>query len=120
MNTNLKRSLILQAVLGIVLIVGFGLYGFWQAAIYGAAISFANVLMLAITFNKANAKAAENPKSGILVLYMSAVLRFALMAVLFIVGLALLRLEPLPVIITFMVMTVGQMFNLKGKRRLTD
>lgn len=120
MNANLKRSLMLQAIVGVIAIVAFAFYGFAKDAVYGAFISLANVLMLALTFNKANAKAALDPKAGILVLYMSAVLRFVLMAVLFIVGLAYLKLDAMPVIVTFMVMTVAQMFNLKGKRRLTD
>ncbi|WP_044408157.1 ATP synthase subunit I [Thiomicrospira microaerophila] len=120
MQTNLRRPFLVQGVLGLVAVVGFAIYGQWVPAVYGMFIGFVNVGLLALTFNKANASAAEDPKSGILILYMSAVIRFVLLAVLFVIGLALLKFDPLAVVITFVVMTLGQMFNLQGKRRLTD
>jgi ATP synthase protein I len=48
------------------------------------------------------------------------VVRVILLAVLFVLGLQLFELAPLPVVLTFVVMQVGQVFNLKGKQRLTD
>jgi ATP synthase protein I len=76
--------------------------------------------MLGFTFRTANNRAAEDPKQGVLILYMSAVIRFILLAVLFVIGLAWLKLDPMAVVLTFVVMQAGQMFNLQGKRRLTD
>jgi ATP synthase protein I len=118
--TNLTRLLMIQGFLGLVSVASFSIYGQGLSALYGLGVGLVNVLMLAFTFNKANSKAAIDPKSGILLLYVSAVIRFILLAVLFVIGLALLKLEPLAVVITFVVMQIGQMFNLKGKRRLTD
>ena len=68
-----------------------------------------------------NSRAEEDPKSGILILYMSAVIRFVLLAVLFVLGLSFLdESQAFPVVLTFVLMQLGQLFNLKGKRRLTD
>lgn len=79
-----------------------------------------NVLMLSFTFRKANKRAEDDAKAGILILYMSAVIRFVLLAVLFVLGLQVFGFEPMPVVLTFVIMQIGQVFNLKGKQRLTD
>lgn len=132
MIKNLKKPLKIQGMIGLVAILLFTAYYVSQgldfnevkfqtsAAVYGFFIGVMNVLMLGVTFKKANDKAAEDPKTGILILYMSAVIRFILLAVLFILGLSLFKFEPMPVVMTFVVMQIGQMFNLTGKRRLTD
>lgn len=120
MQANLLRPFVIQGVIGVITLGVFAYYGHAIAALYGLMIGLANVAMLAFTFERANKRAAQDPKGGILVLYMSAVIRFALLAVLFVIGLALLKLDPMPMVITFVLMTIGQMFNLQGKRRLTD
>jgi ATP synthase protein I len=117
---NLNQPLKIQAAIGLVAVAVFALQDQLWAAAYGFLIGVMNVLMLGVTFKKADDKAAEDPKTGILVLYLSAVIRFILLAVLFVLGLALLKLEPMAVVLTFVAMQIGQMFNLKGKRRLTD
>lgn len=118
--SNLLRPLVVQGLIGAVALTVFTYYGHATGAAFGVMIGFVNVLMLAFTFKHANSEAAHDPKSGILVLYMSAVIRFLLLAVLFVIGLAVLKLEPMPMVVTFVLMQIGQMFNLKGKRRLTD
>ncbi|MBD3754871.1 MAG: ATP synthase subunit I [Gammaproteobacteria bacterium] len=120
MIKNLNQPLKVQGLLGLIMVAIFATQGQWVSAVYGLFVGMMNVLMLGFTFKKANEKAAENPKTGILVLYMSAVVRFVLLAVLFVLGLSLFNFEPMPVVLTFVVMQLGQMFNLKGKRRLTD
>lgn len=120
MQSNLVKHLIIQAFIGAVVLTVFMFYGYAKDSLYGVMIGLANMLMLGLTFEFANNKAKEDPKTGILVLYVSAAVRFILLAVLFIIGLALFRLEAMPMVITFVVMTIGQMFNLKGKRRLMD
>ena len=117
---NLSNTLKIQGILGLVMVIIFATQGAVWAAVYGLFIGLFNAVLLGITFKKANEKSAENPKSGILVLYLSAVIRFILLAVLFILGLQLFKLDPLAVVLTFVVMQVGQVFNLKGKQRLTD
>lgn len=120
MQTNILRPFVIQGFIGAIALSVFAYYGHPVSSLYGVVIGLANVAMLAFTFERANKKAAHDPKGGILVLYMSAVIRFVLLAVLFVIGLALLKLEPMPVVVTFVLMTIGQMFNLQGKRRLTD
>lgn len=120
MQASMLRPFLVQGAVGLVAVIAFSIYGQMSSALFGFLIGLANVAMLVATFQKANSKAAEDPKSGILVLYMSAVLRFVLLAALFVIGLALFKLEPLAMVMTFVVMTLAQMFNLKGKRRLTD
>ena len=117
---NLSNTLKIQGVLGLVMVFIFTTQGLLWASAYGLFIGVVNVVLLGMTFKKANDKSAENPKAGILVLYLSAVLRFILLAVLFILGLQLLKLDPLAVVLTFVVMQVAQVFNLKGKQRLTS
>lgn len=120
MIKNLKQPLKIQGLIGFIAVAIFATQGLAVDAVYGFFIGIMNVLLLSVTFKKANDKAAEDPKTGILILYMSAVIRFVLLAVLFILGLSLFKFEPMPVVLTFVVMQFGQMFNLRGKRRLTD
>ena len=120
MQTNILRPLVIQGLIGFIALGVFAYYGHYASSLYGVLIGLANVAMLAFTFEYANKKAAQDPKGGILVLYMSAVIRFVLLAVLFVTGLALLKLDAMPMVVTFVLMTIGQMFNLQGKRRLTD
>lgn len=117
---SMAQSLKTQGMIGLLAIAGFSIQGFWDSALYGFLIGIANIVMLGMTFKKADNKAAENPKQGILVLYLSAVIRFILLAVLFVLGLSLFQFEAMPVVLTFVLMQIGQVFNLAGKRRLTD
>jgi ATP synthase protein I len=109
-----------QVVLGLLAVFAFAFWSLALDALYGLAIGLVNVAMLSWTFQKANVKAVESPKSGIQILYLSAVIRFVLLAVLFVLGLQAFELNPMPVVLTFVVMQIGQMLNLKGKQRLTD
>jgi len=119
---KLDRSVKIQIGIGLLMVAIYSLYGQSVGAAYGMFIGLVNVWMLSFTFDKANKRAAEDPKSGILILYMSAVIRFFLLAVLFVLGLSfLVESEAVPaVVITFVVMQLGKLFDLRGKRRLTD
>ncbi len=119
----LSKVFKIQAVIGLVVVGVYAVIGLDLAigAAYGFFVGMMNILMLSFTFGKANQRAEEDPKAGILILYMSAVIRFVLLAVLFIVGLSFLEeSQAFPVVLTFVLMQLGQLFNLKGKRRLTD
>jgi len=121
MIKNLDTSLKIQGLIGLIAVAFYATQGQLVASGYGFFIGLVNVFMLQYTFAKANKRAAEDPKAGMTILYMSAVIRFVLLAVLFVLGLSLLdQSEAFPVIITFVLMQIGQLFNLKGKRRLTD
>jgi len=103
------------------MVAGYATQGQAAGAGYGFFVGIMNVLMLSFTFSKANQRAEDDAKAGILILYMSAVIRFVLLAVLFVLGLSFLdESQALPVVLTFVLMQIGQLFNLKGKRRLTD
>jgi len=119
-DTSLTKSLKIQVIIGLIGVLVFGVYGQWLDAIYGFFIGLVNVLILAISFARANRKAEQDPKGGIQILYLSAVMRFILLAVLFVLGLQAFGLAPMPVVLTFVVMQLAQVFNLKGKQRLTD
>ncbi|WP_321277489.1 ATP synthase subunit I [Thiomicrorhabdus indica] len=121
MIKNLDTAYKVQGIIGILVVVFYTTQGQALASGYGFFVGLVNVAMLQWTFARANKKAAEDPKAGMLILYTSAVIRFILLAVLFVLGLSYLdQSEAFPVIITFVLMQIGQLFNLKGKRRLTD
>ena len=120
MIKNLNQPLKIQGLIGLIAVLIFATQGLVWSAVYGFFIGIMNVVMLSVTFKKADSTAASDPKSGILVLYLSAVIRFVLLAVLFVLGLQVLGLEAMPMVLTFVAMQIGQAFNLKGKQRLTD
>ncbi len=117
---NFTKPLKIQGAIGLIAVVVFTFWGSFESSLYGFFVGIVNVALLGLTFSKANKEAAESPQTGILILYMSAVARFVLLGVLFVVGLSLFGLEAMPVVVTFVVMQLGQAFNLMGKRRLTD
>lgn len=119
--SNAKSAYMAQAIIGLVVVAYFSTQALGVASGLGFLVGIVNIVMLSVTFNLANKRAATDPKGGMLVLYMSAVIRFILLAVLFVLGLSYLeQTEAFPMIITFVLMQIGQIFNLKGKRRLTD
>ena len=116
-----KKAIWLQGGLGLLAVVGFGVVqNAWLSALFGFGIGLLNLAMLSMSFRIANARVAENPKAGMTVLYISAVIRFILLAVFFALGMALVGLEPMPMVLTFVVMQLGNVLSLQGKRRLTD
>ncbi len=117
----LSKVFKVQAIIGLVVVGVYATQGQALGAAYGFFVGMMNVLMLSFTFGKANKRSEDDPKAGILILYMSAVIRFVLLAVLFIIGLSFLEeSQAFPVVLTFVLMQLGQLFNLLGKRRLTD
>lgn len=116
----LSSPLKIQGLIGLLAVAVFAFQGGLVSALFGFFVGIVNVLMLGFTFKKADKKASEDPQMGVMILYMSAVARFVLLAVLFVLGLSLLSLEPMPVVLTFVLMQIGQVFSLLGKRRLTD
>ncbi len=116
-----NKAFRVQFVIGLIVVGVYAFQGQVLGAAYGFFIGMVNMLMLSLTFDKANQRAKEDPKAGMLILYMSAVVRFILLAVLFIVGLSFLEeSQALSVVLTFVLMQLGQLFNLLGKQRLTD
>jgi len=86
-TSSLSRPLKIQGLIGLVAVGLFAIQGSALDAGYGLLIGVVNVLMLGMTFNKANATSKNDPKMGIQILYLRAVIRFILLAVLFVLGL---------------------------------
>lgn len=116
-----QKVIAIQLTLGLI-VVAFATQGSEAllAALYGWGVGVANLLLLRGSFRIAERRAADNPKQGMTVLYLSAVIRFILLAVFFALGLALLALRPMPMVLTFVAMQLGSALSLRGKRRLTD
>ncbi len=116
-----KKTVWWQSGLGLLAVVGFGVaQGEWLSALFGFGVGVANLAMLSASFRIASERAADDPKAGMTVLYISAVVRFILLAVFFALGLAFAGLAPMPMVLTFVVMQLGSALGLRGKRRLTD
>jgi ATP synthase protein I len=116
-----KKAVWLQIGLGLTAVAGFGIMqDQWLSALAGMGIGAANLAMLGTSFSLANKRAAEDAKAGMTVLYISAVIRFILLAVFFALGMAFAGLAPEPMVLTFVVMQLGNVLSLQGKRRLTD
>ena len=116
--TRQTRSIIgAQFVVGVLVAAGFAAAkGMWdaQSALYGAFISVFAAVMLRRGVQRASLIAGQDPKTAMLTLYMGAVVRFVLVLILFGVGLAGLKLSPLPVIVGF---GLTQLAYLVGMRR---
>ncbi len=118
--TGEKKVFLIQLSVGLAAVIIAAMLGELYSALYGLGIGLVNLVLLHQGFAIANRRAVENPKSGMTVLYLSAVVRFILLAVFFALGLALLGLNPGPMVLTFVAMQLASVFNLQGKRRLTD
>lgn len=72
-----------------------------KAAIYGAAISVLLGWLLTWGIERATRAIADNKKKSAALLYLGAAQRFLLTLALFAVGLAVLKLEPIPMVTGF-------------------
>ena len=112
-----RRVIGAQIVAGMLAATGFGIaQGVWaaQSGLFGAFISVFAAVMLRRGVQRASQIAGQDPKTAMLTLYMGAVVRFVLVLILFGVGLAGLKLSPLPVIVGF---GLAQLAYLVGMRR---
>lgn len=117
MTHQTRRIIGAQVVVGALVAAGFGVAGSRigaQAALYGAFISVFAAVMLRRGVQRASQIAGQDPKTAMLTLYMGAVVRFVLVLILFGVGLAGLKLPPLPMITGF---GLTQLAYLAGMRR---
>ena len=99
-----KAIFLLQA--GLVLIgAGIALFVAGQdgavAALYGGSVALANTLMLGRRVERVSRVAVENAQYGMVLLYISAVVRFVFILVAVAVGLGVLKLLPVPMIADF-------------------
>ena len=109
-----------QVVIATVIMVVSVSQGYWLDSLYGIFLSIFNTVLLMNSFKVSARISKINPAKGMAVLYASAVIRFVLLSILFVIGLAGLKLYPPAVVLAFVFMQIGQIYGLKGKRRLTD
>jgi len=89
---------------------------FALAALYGGAVAVVNSLLLARRVARASQQLAPNPRADVLSMYIGAVERFALTVVAMAVGLAWLKLNPVPVVVSFGMAYLGYVIG----HRLTE
>jgi F0F1-type ATP synthase assembly protein I len=99
-----RKLALLQMTIGGLVAAGFVV---WQgaeagkAAIYGAFISILLARLLSWGVERATRATVDNKKAGAAVLYIGAAGRFALALILFAVGIASLKLMPVPILVGF-------------------
>ncbi|HEY5791375.1 MAG TPA: ATP synthase subunit I [Gammaproteobacteria bacterium] len=72
------------------------------AAVYGGGMALLNLLLLDWRARRANRAGALSARQSLGVLYLSALERFAAVALLFALGMGPLHLDPLPLLLGFM------------------
>lgn len=72
-----------------------------MAALYGGGVALMNTWMLGRRVQRAGHVVADNAQLAMVLLYVSAVLRFVFILIALAVGLSVLKLTPLPMIATF-------------------
>jgi ATP synthase protein I len=71
------------------------------AVLYGGAVALTNLLLLDWRARRANRAGALSARQSLQVLYLSALERFAAVALLFALGIGVLDLDPLPLLLGF-------------------
>jgi ATP synthase protein I len=119
---NLKPLLAWKLVFGGLALVAFGVLEPMSvpASTYGLMLGLLNVGLLAVTMRIADQRAETDPRQSMWILYVSAAIRFILLAVCFVSGISGFGLDPMPLVLTFVAMQMAQVMALRGKKRLTD
>ena len=122
MQLNLKPLLAWKLIFGGLVLVVFGIFSPMSvpASSYGIMLGLLNVGLLGLTMRIANARAETDPRQSMWILYVSAAIRFVVLAVCFVVGIQGFGLDPMPLVVTFIAMQLAQIMALRGKKRLTD
>ena len=108
-----RRLLLVQLGLTGALALGWGLYAGWfdaLAVVYGGAVSITLAWLHKRGVRKAEERALRDPKAGMLILYVGAVLRFLLLIALLGVGFGLLKFSPHPMLAGFVLAQLGFLF----------
>lgn len=103
------------AIAGLVATGFFLVQGEMQArsAFYGGLVSVIATWLLSRGVARAGGVAPENPRTGTWILYISAAVRFVLMLALFGAGLAVLELQPVPMISGFVAAQMGYLIRFR-------
>ncbi len=116
-DTGARVIILAQVVLTVAGMVGFYFYqgrAAAEAALFGGCMAMFNVWLAGRRVRRAAQVARVEPGAEVRVLYLGAVLRFILTLGLFIAGMALLKLPPLPLILTFALAQLGYLFRPYG------
>lgn len=84
-----------------------------MSALFGGAISVVSALQLSRSVMRAGNLAAQDQKKSMAVLYFGAFQRFVIVLALLGVGLALLKLDPLPLGISFIAAQLAYMISMR-------
>lgn len=82
-----------------------------QAALYGGMMALLNTWIAGYGLRKAAQIAKQSPGREVNVLYMGAVQRFVVTLVLFVLGMAWLKLAPVPLLVAFSLSQAAYMFR---------
>jgi ATP synthase protein I len=100
----MHKVLVIQAILILTVGVIFGsISGIWGAiaAVFGGAIALLNTLLLLWRAHRTDKADTLSARGNLGVFYLSALERFAMVAMMFLLGLGVLELLPLPMLIGF-------------------
>lgn len=116
------RRVIRTQLLVSVLVAGifFALQSSWNAALsalYGGGASVIIAWFLSRGVQRASQLAVENPKKSMAALYVGAVQRFLLVLGLLVIGIAVLKLEPIALCAGFAAAQFSYLFGARHKQR---
>ncbi len=120
---QVRRVLLVQALAGAALGTGlFIAYGLLHGLSvgFGVLVGMALTLLLGRSVRRAGEVAATDPKRGMTLLYVGAVVRFVFVIAALALGLALFRLNPLLVAVGFVAAQLAQLVNARGTTQGTE
>lgn len=114
-----QRLIVIQALTSGVVAAGFLVAGMWDAcsALYGGMISIVLAWLLSRRIRRASEATLSDPRRGMMILYVGAVQRFVLVAALLALGLAVIKLAPLPLLAGFAVTQMAYVFGARSPGR---
>ncbi len=118
---NTRRLITSQLIIALIAALTFFIFGSTLQGLSAAYGSFSTIIVsayLSYGVLKAEKVAQTDPKKSLGILYFGAVQRFVMVVGLFIVGLAILKLEPLATTVGFGLAQLGYVINLRQQARV--
>lgn len=115
----LRRLMWIQGSVTAAAAAGFLVAGGWAEALaagYGGAVTMAAAWWMAARLRRAGELAYQDPARGSLVLYTGAAQRFVFMLLALALGMGLLRLDPLPLVVVFVLTQLSHIGAATGGR----
>lgn len=112
-------QIVATALLAVGVLMGWGLlHGL--SAVYGGLVGFLLTLLLSRSVRRAAVVAETDPKRGMIILYVGAVLRFVFFLAAFAIGLGFLDLHPLATAAGFVAAQLAQLVNARATDRTNE